>query len=226
LRKIRFRRQPLQSGLRRKAWLKVPRRRARPRYAPWPPLAVLVGVAGALWFAAEGYPNVNAPTGTSVLKGYGPSVLEGGRSSVAPRSGASATSASGSSRPSGNGSFVLCAGMPQANYVIDGDTIRYGGVKIRLADHRRAGGLQPELSVRGGAWRTRHAAAAGADERRAVPLGRERPGRGPLRSQAAHDRAERPIARRRAGRRGPRPALGRRKALMVLMTTSTASTAR
>jgi micrococcal nuclease len=134
LRKIRFRRQPLQSGLRRKAWLKVPRRRARPRYAPWPPLAVLVGVAGALWFAAEGYPNVNAPTGTSVLKGYGPSVLEGGRSSVAPRSGASATSASGSSRPSGNGSFVLCAGMPQANCVIDGDTIRYGGVKIRLAD--------------------------------------------------------------------------------------------
>jgi len=32
------------------------------------------------------------------------------------------------------GEFRLCAGQRQANCVIDGDTIRYGGVKIRLAD--------------------------------------------------------------------------------------------
>ena len=32
------------------------------------------------------------------------------------------------------GSFRLCAERRQANCVVDGDTIRYGGVKIRLAD--------------------------------------------------------------------------------------------
>jgi micrococcal nuclease len=134
LRKIRVRRQLLQSRLRRKAWLEVPRRQGRLRGAPWPPLALLVGVAGALWFAAEGYLNVNASAGPSVLKGDGVSVLRGGRSSVIPRSGASATSVGASSGPNGNGSFVLCAGTPQANCVIDGDTIRYGGEKIRLED--------------------------------------------------------------------------------------------
>jgi micrococcal nuclease len=35
---------------------------------------------------------------------------------------------------SGSGSFLLCAGTPRPNCVIDGDTIRYGGLKIRLAD--------------------------------------------------------------------------------------------
>ena len=29
---------------------------------------------------------------------------------------------------------MLCAGAPRTNCVIDGDTIRYGGIKIRLAD--------------------------------------------------------------------------------------------
>ena len=34
----------------------------------------------------------------------------------------------------GNGVFELCVGARQQNCVIDGDTIRYGGVKIRLED--------------------------------------------------------------------------------------------
>jgi endonuclease YncB( thermonuclease family) len=72
------------------------------RNAPWRPLAVLVGVAGALWFAAERYP--------SAMGGTGPFVLRG------------------------SGSFALCAGAQRQNCVIDGDTLRYGGIKIRLAD--------------------------------------------------------------------------------------------
>ena len=34
----------------------------------------------------------------------------------------------------GSGDFRLCASANQQNCVVDGDTIRYGGVKIRLAD--------------------------------------------------------------------------------------------
>jgi endonuclease YncB( thermonuclease family) len=34
----------------------------------------------------------------------------------------------------GGGDFHLCASAHQQNCVVDGDTIRYGGVKIRLAD--------------------------------------------------------------------------------------------
>ena len=34
----------------------------------------------------------------------------------------------------GNGTFALCVRASQRNCVIDGDTIRYGGVKIRLED--------------------------------------------------------------------------------------------
>jgi endonuclease YncB( thermonuclease family) len=34
----------------------------------------------------------------------------------------------------GVGEFGLCASPRQQNCVVDGDTIRYGGVKIRLAD--------------------------------------------------------------------------------------------
>ena len=34
----------------------------------------------------------------------------------------------------GNGTFALCVRASQQNCVIDGDTIRYGGVKIRLED--------------------------------------------------------------------------------------------
>ena len=70
--------------------------------APWPPLAVLVGVAAALWFAAELHPGI--------------------------MKGASAVAVDG------NGAFTLCARASEQNCVIDGDTIRYLGVKIRLED--------------------------------------------------------------------------------------------
>jgi endonuclease YncB( thermonuclease family) len=92
----------------------VPRWHARWRWglggAPWPPLAVLVGVAGALWFAAEGYPNISGASGAWVTNGNGALVT------------------------SGHGIFVLCEQARTPNCVIDGDTIRYGGEKIRLAD--------------------------------------------------------------------------------------------
>ena len=77
---------------------------------PWPPLAVLVGVAGALWFAAEVYPNLIGANGAWVSSGNGAFVMDG------------------------NGAFVLCERARAPNCVIDGDTIRYGGIKIRLAD--------------------------------------------------------------------------------------------
>jgi endonuclease YncB( thermonuclease family) len=44
------------------------------------------------------------------------------------------TSGNGAYVTNGNGTFVLCASASQQNCVIDGDTIRYGGVKIRLED--------------------------------------------------------------------------------------------
>jgi endonuclease YncB( thermonuclease family) len=34
----------------------------------------------------------------------------------------------------GNGTFTLCGRASEQNCVIDGDTIRYGGIKIRLED--------------------------------------------------------------------------------------------
>jgi endonuclease YncB( thermonuclease family) len=40
----------------------------------------------------------------------------------------------GVSATGGNGAFVLCGRASQENCVIDGDTIRYRGIKIRLAD--------------------------------------------------------------------------------------------
>ncbi|MGH6903270.1 MAG: thermonuclease family protein [Geminicoccaceae bacterium] len=89
---------------------KARRRQSRLRNAPWPPLAALVGVAGALWFAVEGYPAIVGKSGPAVLNGDGAFVTHG------------------------QGSFVLCAATRQPNCVIDGDTIRYGGIKIRLAD--------------------------------------------------------------------------------------------
>jgi micrococcal nuclease len=94
-------RMALGKGLRRGWNTSGPRQpRARLRSAPWQPLAALAGVAGALWFAAEGYP--------AMVAGNGPLVT------------------------SGHGAFVLCAQVRAPNCVIDGDTIRYRGTKIRL----------------------------------------------------------------------------------------------
>ena len=78
------------------------RRPARAWQAPWQPVAALVGIAGACWFAAEGYPAITAGNGALTTNGHG--------------------------------AFVPCAQALAPNCVIDGDTIRYRGTKIRLED--------------------------------------------------------------------------------------------
>jgi micrococcal nuclease len=76
------------------------RRSRRPiRNVPWRPLAMLVGAAGALWFATTA-PNVMNRNATFLMNE--------------------------------NGSFALCAAAARQDCVIDGDTIRYRGIKIRL----------------------------------------------------------------------------------------------
>jgi endonuclease YncB( thermonuclease family) len=65
-------------------------------------LVALLGVAAALWFAAELHPSFMNPAGAVAADG--------------------------------NGTFTLCVRGSQENCVIDGDTIRYGGIKIRLED--------------------------------------------------------------------------------------------
>jgi micrococcal nuclease len=77
--------------------------------APWP-LAALVGVAGALWFATMLHPDAADGNGALALTGHGADAIDG------------------------NGTFTLCIQPSQQNCVIDGDTIRYGGAKIRLED--------------------------------------------------------------------------------------------
>jgi micrococcal nuclease len=67
-------------------------------------------VAALLWFAATLQPNAGSGTRTMVLDGDAALALHGG------------------------GTFQLCVGASQQNCVIDGDTIRYRGVKIRLED--------------------------------------------------------------------------------------------
>jgi micrococcal nuclease len=86
--------------------------------APWPPLAALIGVAGALWFAAALHLDAAGGNDAGALNRNGDAALHG-----------DGVDASG-----GNGVFTLCAQASQPNCVIDGDTIRYGGIKIRLAD--------------------------------------------------------------------------------------------
>jgi endonuclease YncB( thermonuclease family) len=96
------------------------------RSAPWPPLAALLGVAGLLWLGADVWPNI-APNGASALRPAAdlrPNVLRGSDAGAASQP-----------RPvAADGSFTLCALERQPNCVVDGDTIWYGGVKIRLAD--------------------------------------------------------------------------------------------
>jgi micrococcal nuclease len=46
----------------------------------------------------------------------------------------SITNGNGAAAIHGNGTFALCVRSSQQNCVIDGDTIRYGGTKIRLQD--------------------------------------------------------------------------------------------
>ena len=94
------------------------------RSAPWPPLAALLGVAGLLWLGADVWPNI-APNGASALRPAAdlrPNVIRGSDAGAASQP-----------RPvAADGSFTLCALERQPNCVVDGDTIWYGGVKIRL----------------------------------------------------------------------------------------------
>jgi len=85
---------------------------------PWPPLAALVGVAGVLWIEAEGYPNLIGANGAWVTNRNDALVINRGSPLVTH----------------GRGAFVLCEQARAPNCVIDGDTIRYRGEKIRLAD--------------------------------------------------------------------------------------------
>jgi micrococcal nuclease len=96
-------------------------------------IAALVGVAGAFWFAADLRPDAGgrgalAPSGNHalVLRGNGAGLTARNRVVVLRENGAAAVS--------GNGTFTLCMQASQQNCVIDGDTIRYGGTKIRLED--------------------------------------------------------------------------------------------
>ena len=86
-------------GRKRREESELRRRRAT---VPWLSLAVLVGVAAAMWSAAELRPGITNRNGAAVIDG--------------------------------NGTFALCAGAVRWNCVIDGDTVRYGGVTIRLED--------------------------------------------------------------------------------------------
>jgi micrococcal nuclease len=82
--------------------------KSKARHQPWRILnprrhpLVLVGLAGALWFAVELRPDIMDGTAAVAMNG--------------------------------NAAFALCVRASQQNCVIDGDTIRYGGTKIRLED--------------------------------------------------------------------------------------------
>ena len=84
--------------------------------APWPPLAVLVGVAAALWGAAE-----------LDQDGAG-----GGRSLALLRGGTPTAATSRAVAARGGVSFSLCAGERRQNCVIDGDTFKLGDAKYRV----------------------------------------------------------------------------------------------
>jgi micrococcal nuclease len=86
-------------GRKRREESELRRRRAT---VPWLSLAVLIGVAAAMWSAAELRPGITNRNGAAVIDG--------------------------------NGRFALCAGAARRNCVIDGDTVRYAGVTIRLED--------------------------------------------------------------------------------------------
>jgi endonuclease YncB( thermonuclease family) len=100
--------------------------------APWS-LATLVVAAGALWFAADLRPD-SGGHGPLAPKGNDALVLRGNGAAAASRNHVVVLRESGAGSVSGNGTFTLCLQASQQNCVIDGDTIRYGGAKIRLED--------------------------------------------------------------------------------------------
>jgi endonuclease YncB( thermonuclease family) len=109
----------------------VRRRKGRLPRAQWR-LAALGGVAAALWLAAHLHPDAGGRGALAlrgndalVLRGNGDGAASGNRVVLRENSAAAV---------SGNGTFTLCIRASQQNCVIDGDTIRYGGAKIRLED--------------------------------------------------------------------------------------------
>jgi endonuclease YncB( thermonuclease family) len=111
----------------------VRRRQGLPRHAPWQPLAALVGVAGALWFAADLRPDAGG-RGALALRGNDALVLRGNGAGAPSRNRVVVLRENGAGALNGNGAFTLCIAATQQNCVVDGDTIRYGGTKIRLED--------------------------------------------------------------------------------------------
>jgi micrococcal nuclease len=101
-------------------------RRSQEGKAPWPRLAALVAMAAALGLVGELYP-AGAGGGRTVA------LLHGG--AIATESGGRLVTASVAGRAThAGGGFVLCARVRRPNCVVDGDTIRVGGIKIRLED--------------------------------------------------------------------------------------------
>jgi endonuclease YncB( thermonuclease family) len=109
------------------------RRQGRLRRAPWP-LAALVGVAGALWFAADLHPDATGGNHPLTPRGNDALVLRGNGAGATSRNRVVVLRENGAGAVSGNGTFTLCVQPGQQNCVIDGDTIRYAGTKIRLED--------------------------------------------------------------------------------------------
>jgi micrococcal nuclease len=109
------------------------RRQPRMRAAPWL-IAALVGVAGALWFAADLHPDAAGGNGALALRGNDALVLRGNGAGVTSGNRVVVLRENGAGALNENGVFTLCIAATQQNCVIDGDTIRYGGTKIRLED--------------------------------------------------------------------------------------------
>jgi endonuclease YncB( thermonuclease family) len=91
-------------------------------------------MAAILWLAAVLYPGIPRDGDPLPSRGSEPSALSGSEGDAIGGNGAVVSRQNGASALSGNGVFVLCAQAREANCVIDGDTIRFGGVKIRLED--------------------------------------------------------------------------------------------
>jgi len=85
-------------------------RQARPWKAAWRSWAALGGALAALWLGAA--PGPSGPERTDLL----------------------ALSGDAAAAISERGGFTICARARRPDCVIDGDTIRIGGVKIRLED--------------------------------------------------------------------------------------------
>jgi micrococcal nuclease len=122
------------------AWVEAAGPRSRPKRGPWnrpgarpwhkikvkrrgawlrdAALAALVGMAAGGYIGITG--DGPGKAGVSVPSSGSIGINQGG-----PRAGVSVP---------GSGHFPHCGRANQQNCVIDGDTIRYGGVKVRLAD--------------------------------------------------------------------------------------------